>query len=143
NDPGWGAPDYPDAVFTGLSNNASFHYREDTDPQRDSVWHRLILPMDPREGIDDSAQFSKTVSDEPHTVRPGESLEVPFSFSVGAGAVPNLAESQIVDHVDQDVFDLSDLEAISDSITGTYEGSPVTGEAFDLVVDEDGNLVIT
>src|SRR5699024_3020212 len=36
NDPGWGAPDYPDAVFNGLSNNASFHYRENTDPQGDS-----------------------------------------------------------------------------------------------------------
>ncbi|HLS74834.1 MAG TPA: hypothetical protein VK046_13770, partial [Actinomycetaceae bacterium] len=141
--PGWGAPDYPDALFTGLRNNAEFHYREGAGPQRDSVGHRLILPLDPRAGIDDPAQFSKSVSDAPFTVSPGERLHVPFTFAVAAGAVPDLAESQIIDYIDHDVFDLDDLEAMSESITGTYAGAPVTGDDFELTVDEDDNLVIT
>lgn len=139
---GW--PKYTEIGFTGLTNEAAFHYRENGPVQEDHSSHRLVVPMDPREGITDPEVFDKTTSGGTLNVRPGQTVDVPFGFTAAAGAVPDLGASRIVDYVDQDVFDLSDLDAIRDSITGTYNWQgPLTGSDFELEVDAEGNLVVT
>ncbi|MFP3822503.1 hypothetical protein SB658_27800, partial [Bacillus sp. SIMBA_008] len=67
---------------------------------------------------------------------------VPFTFSIAEGAAENLAESQIIDTVNHDVFDVSEanLDDIRATIGGTYAGTAITGSDFDLTI-VDGELV--
>ncbi|WP_261165783.1 SdrD B-like domain-containing protein [Microbacterium sp. Marseille-Q6965] len=130
-----------DTMYTA-ENTARFEFRASGDENR-TVRTTLYLPMPPGSVINDPAEFRKSTAGTVQ-VRPGERAQVAFTFSLAAGSVPDLRKSRIVDEVNREVFDLSDLGAIRDSITGSYDGQGgLTGADVDLTLNEAGELVLT
>ncbi|WP_036320144.1 prealbumin-like fold domain-containing protein [Microbacterium indicum] len=130
-----------DRAYTA-TNAASFAYR-DGDAYRASVSDTLTVPVAGGTEVDDAQKFSKRTSDS-LVLQPGESAAMSFTFTVGSGAVPDLASTRIIDEIDQAVFDTSDLDAIRDSISGAYGWeSGLQADDFDLALNDAGELVIT
>lgn len=130
-----------ETLYRGPDNTATFTFGGTGSPVTKTVSERLVVLKDSSTSITDSTKFSKTA---PATIvaQPGSSIVVPFTFRVNSGY--DFARSAIIDYVDPNVFDLSDLDAIKDGITGMYDyNGPLNGDSFDLEVDADGNLVIT
>ena len=125
-----------------LTNAADFDFSDSRSPYRRTASNTLIEPKAPGSVIDDPSEFAKTTQ-SPVVLRPGESAQVPFTFTLAEGAVADLATSRLIDEVDTAVFDVSDLGLIQDSITGTYGyQSALTGEDFDLAL-EGTDLIFT
>lgn len=128
-----------DATPYRLRNIAGYHYRSG-DPynaQRDVTV--VVLP-ESDEGINDSSVFKKNGTAEDATIDPGESVTVDYTFSVAAGKGIDARTSRIVDYVDTDIFDLSDLDELD--VSGSYDGQALNASHFDLSTDADGHLVI-
>ncbi|MFV0632793.1 SdrD B-like domain-containing protein [Demequina sp.] len=124
-----------------VRNTATFDYHSGAD-RSFSADVTLLQPKAPGSVIDDPSEFTKSTPPTAVTLNPGEVASVPWTFTLAEGAVPDLARSWIVDDVDTAVFDISDLDAIAQTITGTYGWAPgLTGADFDLSV-VDGDLVI-
>ncbi len=134
---------YPQVqTLYGFRNYAYFTYSDSKDPYSRSVYGSVVLPKAPGSTIADSSEFSKTVADDV-TVRPGETASVTYDLTLAAGAVEDLRASQIIDEVDTSVFDVTDLDAIKASLSGTYNGaSGLSGSDFDLALVND-ELVFT
>ncbi|WP_449373450.1 SdrD B-like domain-containing protein [Arthrobacter psychrolactophilus] len=76
-------------------------------------------------------------------MKPGESTAVGYKFTVGAGKGIDITKSSIVDYVDSNVFDTSDLEAIKGGLTATYDyWRTLDGSSFDVSLNDAGDLVI-
>ncbi|QLQ09515.1 MAG: carboxypeptidase regulatory-like domain-containing protein [Nocardioidaceae bacterium] len=97
------------------------------------------LPEARSGGLNDTTVFSKSGNAEQEAVNPGETVTVDYTFRVGAGKGIDVRTSQIVDYVDADVFDVSDLGSVQ--VTGSYDGQPLNASHFD-VSAQNGNLVI-
>lgn len=125
-------------------NNAYFVYA-DGRYEAKGASTTLIVPKDTTEGVDDPQKFQKTAgTNGTITVTSGTSTLVPYTFTIGQG-VGDAASSRIVDVIDHSVFDVTEetLPQIAASISGKYEWNyPLDGDAFDLSIDNDGNLVI-
>jgi serine-aspartate repeat-containing protein C/D/E len=104
-----------------IKNTATFQYKDATGARNASVENTLFVPKTPGSVIDDPSEFKKTTGGQ-ITVRPGQSAAVTFTFELAAGAVPDLRTSRIIDEINHSVFDVSDLEKIRSSISGTYAG---------------------
>ena len=127
--------------FNGPGNTAFFTFRDTGSTITKTTSERLVVLKDPSTPITDSGKFTKTAPSTLEAV-PGSSIDVPFTFKVNAGY--DFVKSQIIDYVDSNVFDLSDLDAIKAGITGMYDyNGPLTGDSFNLEVSSDGNLVLT
>lgn len=125
NTTAWDLPPTADA-FYGPGNTASFTYPADTTSGTSTlertVTHRLVQPKAPGTEIDHPASFDKATSSAPIQASPGSTVDVPFTFSVGAG-VGDITRSTITDHVDHNVFDVTEdsLDRISGGIVLRYE----------------------
>jgi DNA-directed RNA polymerase II subunit RPB1 len=103
--------------------------------------HPVVLPDDREGGLHDTDAFAKNGPDGEIVVQPGESAEVPYSFRVNTNRDPiDPLLSRIVDEVDDEFFDLSDLSTIP--VSGSYGSQALGADDFDLTLDDDGNLVI-
>ena len=89
-------------------------------------------------GVDDPSVFAKTTSPSQITLQPGQSTTVNYTFAVNAqkDATVDAADVKIVDTVDPNVFDLSQLSTIQAGVTGKY-GSTNLG-ASDFVLSLSG-----
>lgn len=115
---------------------------------------QVIVPKDTSAGIDDPQVFTKSVTGETITVPSAPATAViPFTFTVGAEKA-DLTHSKIYDRVDTGVFDISDLEAISNDIEvklnwneanviGWDPSIPMTPEHWALEVNDAGELVFS
>lgn len=129
------------AIYTAR-NDAFFDYSDSRDPHGAHASRDLVLPKPPGSIIDDPGVFNKT-TESSISLQPGESVNLPYAFTLAAGAVPDLTNTRLIDVVDTTVFDVSDLSVIQDSITGSYDhqGS-LSGSDFDLELVDD-ELVFT
>lgn len=131
-----------DGIHYPWNNRAQFHYRDGSPADRDHNAGVVVLPDDYTEGVDDSAVFDKSAVNDEVQVNPGESAQVPYRFTIDTGkeGVDPL-KSRIVDDADTEVFDISDLETTV-SVGGSYGGTALGAEHFDIAVDDDDQLVI-
>ena len=123
-------------------NQALFTY---ADGKREDKWATTVIstPKDlTGEVINDPQKFAKTTSGGTATVEAGTSIEVPYTFTVGAN-IGDASGSSIVDSVDHDVFNVTEenLDAIAKTITGSYGAHPLDGSKFTLELVK-GKLVI-
>lgn len=134
-----GSTTIEDAVPYLLRNSADFDYR-DGSPYRATRDVTVVVLPEGTGGINDSSVFTKTGDADATEVDPGETVTVDYSFTVAAGAGIDVREARIVDYVDPEIFDTSDLDAVA--VTGSYDGVPLDGSHFDVSTDADGNLVV-
>lgn len=98
-----------------------------------------VLP-ESEDGYNDPNTFSKT-GNAPNVIKPGETVAVDYTFKVGQGKGVDVTKSKIVDYVDTEIFDLSDLSKVK--VSGHYDWWPaLEAEHFTLSTDDVGNLVI-
>ena len=101
-----------------------------------------MLPDDYEEGVDDSAAFNKSAVNDEVLVSPGESAQVPYRFTIDTskdGIDP--LKSRIIDEINTEVFDITNLDDTV-TVSGSYGGTALGAEHFDISVDEDSRLVI-
>jgi DNA-directed RNA polymerase II subunit RPB1 len=123
-----------------VKNVAYFIYPGSSEKDKSTVTDTLVVPKAPGSVVNDPTQFSKTAGTLGQMTR-GEIVSVPFTFKIAQGAVPDLRSSQIIDEIDTEVFDTSNLAAVKTSITGSYAGQPgLSGSDFVLKM-VDGELV--
>lgn len=155
---GWNVPAHAEKRFEGPSNTASFAWSLTDDPVSKNVTHSLITLKDGDGGITDQDKFSKRGPKTEVSGQPGESVNVPFTFSVGnwAGGLGDVMKSKITDYVDHSIFDVSEanLAAIEESIVVKYENfdnnvigywprTDLDSTHWDLVLTDEGNLEFT
>lgn len=134
-----GSTTIEDAVPYRLRNQADFDYR-DGNPYRATRDVTVVDPPDGSDGINDSSVFTKTGDADASEVDPGETVTVDYTFAVAAGTGIDVRETRIVDYVDPEIFDTSDLAAVA--VAGSYDGVALDASHFDVGTDEAGNLVI-
>lgn len=127
------------AVPFRLRNQADVDYRDGTAYRATRDVTVVVLP-DGSGGINDSSVFTKTGDADATEVDPGETVTVDYTFNVAEGAGIDVRETRIVDYVDPEIFDTTDLGAIA--VTGSYDGVVLEASHFDVSTDEAGNLVI-
>ncbi|WP_162321434.1 SdrD B-like domain-containing protein [Nesterenkonia haasae] len=131
-------------------NNSSFHYPvsnvaeftySDAAPHQREARVDVIVWESNDDGRYDPDKFNKTtLTDTRIAVAPGESATVEYGFLVSG---LDLTKSHIVDYVDSRIFDLSDLDAVAESITGKYQHwRDLDSTHFNVTVDDDDNLII-
>ncbi|MCX6501438.1 MAG: carboxypeptidase regulatory-like domain-containing protein [Microbacterium sp.] len=113
-----------------VTNVAYLVYPGSSTTDRSTVVDTLVVPKPPGSVINDPSEFSKTVGTLGQLPR-GAVVAVPFTFTIAAGAVPDLRTSKIIDEIDLGVFNTSDLAGIASTITGSYAGvSGLSGSDF-------------
>jgi len=133
-----------------LTNTARFAYHDDWNRDRSyspSVTSSFVVAKPDGETIDWSSQFDKAASGT-YQATVGQSLGIPFVFTVGQQVETDLAKSTITDPLDATVFDVGAPDFLDRiQISGTYDGRPVTKADFDLalgaVVDGHAPLDVT
>src|SRR5690606_32059271 len=106
--PGSGEPQID--VRYQANNTANFFYWDgrNGDHQINKGANKNIDLIKPEGStIVDDSEFDKNIGNVP-VLESGASAQVPFTFSIAEGAAENLAESQIIDTVNHDVFDVSE-----------------------------------
>ncbi|MGO1560762.1 hypothetical protein CZ771_05405 [Actinomycetales bacterium JB111] len=122
-------------------NEARFYYDGSTRWRSSHDAHPVVLPDDREGGLHDTDAFSKIGPDGEVRVEPGQTAEIPYTFRVNTnrGSIDPLL-SRIVDEIDTEVYDLSDLSTID--ISGSYGSLALGADDYALSIDDDGNLVI-
>ncbi len=131
-------------------NNSSFHYPvanvatfaySDAEPHSREARVDVIVWEQDDDGRYDPDVFNKTtLSDSRIAVAPGEAATVEYGFSINR---VDLTKSHIVDYVDSKFFDLSDLDAVAESVSGTFQHwKELDSSHFDVSVDDNNNLII-
>ncbi len=132
-----------------LTNVAQFFYRGPSENgpwngthERKSTDHFFVVPQPDSTEIEDSGQFERSVGQDLPRMEVGQQYPVPYTFDLKHGAIEDLRQSRIVDVVNTDVFDLSDLDAIE--VSGTYNGQSLAKDDFELSLeqDADGNALL-
>ncbi|GAA5224296.1 hypothetical protein GCM10025777_49270 [Membranihabitans marinus] len=133
--PNNGSTHYP------LRNRASFIYSEEKAAHEREAAVDLIVWDESDDGRHDPDKFSKTaLSSETITVVPGETTELDYRFTVQN---VDLTKSYIVDYVNPEYFETSNVEEIAAAITGKFNWwHEMDATYFDVSVDDDGNLII-
>ena len=127
-------------VYT-VGNSATFAYTDGRGSHSYTASKSNPLHVQQPDGseITDPAAFAKTVGALPQMTI-GEAYQVPYTFTIAAGAVVDLAQSRIIDTVNHDVFDVTadDLDAIRSTASGAYDGTAIEPDdiALSLVDDE-------
>ena len=123
------------------NNKAEFYYGGDKPVKKEHNAQVIVLPKDLEGGVNDSAAFSKTVGEDEVRVVPGESAKVPYRFEIDT-AKPKVdpLKSQIIDEINTDIFDVSDLDSIP--VSGTYGNANLTREHFALSTNKAGHVVV-
>ncbi|MGP9502598.1 SpaA isopeptide-forming pilin-related protein [Specibacter sp. AOP5-B1-6] len=128
-----------------LTNRGEWSYA-DHKPQK-TGYNRDVFVTSQEEnedGFNAPDYFKKEAVTKDVVVKPGESTKVDYKFTVGAGKGIDLTKSSIVDYVDTNVFDISDLDAVKAGINAKYDWSvEMAPGSFDVVLNDDGNLVIS
>ncbi|MFT3853129.1 MAG: SdrD B-like domain-containing protein [Ilumatobacteraceae bacterium] len=120
-----------------VPNRGSFDYGGTSPFNRDRNVS-LVDRGDTGSGVNDPSVFTKTTSPSTLTVLPGESATVTYTFTVAANKGVNAADVYLIDPVDTNVFDISDLSAIAAALTGQYGSTPLVASDFTLTDDTDG-----
>ncbi|MBC9955042.1 hypothetical protein ICM05_10405 [Leucobacter sp. cx-42] len=123
------------------NNKAEFYFGDGNPVKKEHNAQVVVLPKDIEGGVNDTAAFTKTAGAEEVRVVPGESAKVPYRFSIDT-AKPKVdpLTSRIVDQINTEIFDVTDLASIP--VSGTYGGANLTREHFALSADKSGNVVI-
>ena len=100
----------------------------------------IVLP-ETDDGYNDPKAFSKSGTPHATSVKPGEKLLVDYKFAVGAGKDVDMRTSTIVDYLNDELFELGDLDSLK--LTGRYDNQNLTRAHFTVVQDAERNLRIT
>lgn len=122
-------------------NRAEFHYRSGDPATRDHNAEVIVLPKDYPGGVNDSATFNKSALSQEVRVTPGERAQVPYRFEINTeNPQVDPLQSSIVDDLNTEIFDVSDLDAIP--VSGAYGNQALSKAHFALSMNADGKLVI-
>ncbi|WP_449278830.1 hypothetical protein [Leucobacter sp. GX24907] len=123
------------------NNTASFYYGGSNPATHDHDATVVDMPDDRDGGVNDSSAFNKTADNGEVRVNPGETAQVPYTFRIDTSK-PNIdaLNFRIIDELDTDVFDVSDLA--STPISGDYGGQAMSSEHFVVGLNDDGNVEI-
>lgn len=140
-----GTPDYPDGTTKhDFVNTAVFHYGASGTQSKSATSTVYVRPTPGSDGWDVPSVFKKTVGISGEiSVPENGTVNVPYTFAIGAGQGVNVAKSVITDYIDASIFDLP--VDLSDVVTSAkYNGSALANPAslFDVTQDGDGNLLI-
>lgn len=131
-----------DGTHYPWNNRAQFHYRAGNPENRDHNVGIVVLPDNYEDGVDDSATFNKSAVNDEVQVNPGQSAQVPYRFTIDTskeGVDP--LKIQIVDEINTEVFDITN-PADTVTVSGSYGGTPLGAEHFDINVDNGNQLVV-
>ncbi|MFT4011272.1 MAG: SdrD B-like domain-containing protein [Nocardioidaceae bacterium] len=135
-----GSSTITDAVRYGVTNTVTLQITQTRTGSASTQVFIERLPEDTSAGVNDTTVFSKSGEAEEEVVDPGETVTVDYTFQVSAGNGIDVRESSIIDYVDTDVFDVSDLSSVE--VTGTYNGVALDASDFEVSTDDSGNLII-
>lgn len=122
-------------------NRAEFYYQAGDPATRDHNADVIVLPEDYTGGVNDSATFSKSALSAEVRVAPGERAKVPYRFEINTeNPQVDPLKSSIVDDLNTEIFDISDLDSIP--VSGTYGEQTLNKSHFALSMNADGKLVI-
>lgn len=145
------------ATATKYNNQATFTWSNAWDvannkPERNSKPGAEVVmvdrPNDTDSSFNDKDTFEKTGPTKEVTVSPGQSTKLDYSFTVNGGNSEiadqevDVRNVKIVDVVNTEIFDLSDLPAIKADLSGNYNGTNLLPADFDVSLNADGHLVI-
>ena len=123
-----------------LPNRANFYINGNRNGS-DRPVYPIELPADREQGLNDHTAFLKAGPGEVVEVAPGETATVPYTFTVDpARTGVAAADSRIVDIIDHNVFDVSDVSDV-DLQLATIGGVDVSSHIA-MTLNADGNLVI-
>ncbi|MDZ8170843.1 SdrD B-like domain-containing protein [Microbacterium xanthum] len=135
-----------------VRNTASFIWNDDTQKRthNNSATTTFVDLGDPAETRTDNGVFTKRTADDELSVAPGETVTIPYVFTVAAGQ-SIAADTRIVDFADTNVFDVTDLASIEAEIRVIYDsksentlGSVTLDPSFwDLTRDDAGAIAFT
>ncbi|WP_160320801.1 SdrD B-like domain-containing protein [Arthrobacter alpinus] len=128
-----------------LTNRGEWSYSNGLGKQQTGFNREAFLfsYTESADGFNAPDYFKKETVNKDVVAKPGESIKVDYKFTVGAGKGIDLTKSSIVDYVDTNIYDISDLDAVKAAIAAKYAGSRVMGgELFDVTLNGDGNLAI-
>ncbi|MEV8268687.1 SdrD B-like domain-containing protein, partial [Microbacterium sp. NPDC076911] len=121
--------------------NYAFFIYGDGKYSSKNVTTKIIVGKDTSAGVDDEETFSKSVADEAITVPSSpETTAIPFTFTVKAGTA-DVTGIQIIDVVDLNVFDVSNLAAIEETISVSYGSLALDANDWNLSLNADDELV--
>src|SRR5699024_496065 len=129
-----GSTSVTDSVRYRLTNNAWFHY---STKGKSGEYHRsanvfpYVLP-EGDDGYHDGSAFKKEgyLDADDAVVDSGDTVTVDYRFTVAGDKGIDARLSTIVDHIDNDIFDLSDPDAIE--VSGRYDHQPLGEDDFEL-----------
>ena len=123
-------------------NTAQFNYAPGQTVTKDYDGYPIVLPDDREGGLNDSAAFRKVGPEGDVRGGQNEAQELKYNFVVDtAKAGVDKGNFKIVDEVNAEFFE---TENLADSpVAGTYDGQPLSQDAFELTVTSEGFLEIT
>ena len=136
---------YAEFAFSEIKNAATFVAYSDGRGHTAKTTDRVVTLKDPSEGIDDQAKFSKRATKGEIVLESGNTVDVPFRFTVAAG-IGDAKKSTITDFIDHSALNVTEdtLAKITQSVTGEYTADGKTSklgpDAFTVTI-VDGNLV--
>lgn len=127
-----------------LGNRATFAYASTDAPHTYTATRDVTVVNrgDGTNGYNDPAVFTKTTTPSLVTVDPGKSTTINYVFTVFANKGVAPADVQLVDPVDPNVFDTSNLAGIAANLAGKFGATTLTAADFTLTQDGSGALVI-
>lgn len=127
-----------------LGNSAAFAYTSTDAPHTYNATRNVTVVNrgDGTNGYNDPAVFTKTTTPSLVSVNPGQSTTINYVFTVFANKGVAPADVHLVDPVDPNVFDTSNVAAIGASLTGKYGATTLTAADFTLTQDGNGALVV-
>ncbi|MFS3130110.1 SdrD B-like domain-containing protein [Nocardioides sp. Bht2] len=140
-----GAFNYPltnRAEFTAVTEGKTY------TPGVNATVTMVDRPDDTGDSFNDTDTFKKEGPSQRITLEPGTTTKVGYTFTVNGNNSADLhpevdaKDVKIVDVVDHEVFDISDLAGIKADLTGSYNGTSLTPADFVVSTNVDNELVI-
>ncbi len=144
------ADEKPTTTTYRVENKGVFIFRDGATVDKTTTTS-IVVPKDTSGGVVDEGVFKKDAPAQVQLAVAPASISIPYTFSIGQRKA-DVTRSQIIDAVDTNVFDISDLAEIEKTIEVKYgdfptnvvgwnDGVALTDAHWDLSLNADKELV--